>query len=253
MELQGLPALVTGGGSGMGAATARALAAKGMRVAVADISGDKAEAVATEIGGIGLTVDVTDEQAALQAFARAREAHGPVRVLVNCAGIASAGRVAGRDGPHPLDLFERTIKVNLIGSFNMARLAAVEMSSAEPLADGERGLIVNTASVAAFEGQIGQAAYAASKGGVVSMTLPMARELARFGIRVVTIAPGLIETPMMANMSQEVYESLVATTLFPHRLGRADEYAKLVLAIADNQMINGETIRLDGALRMQPK
>lgn len=253
MNVDGLATMVTGGGSGMGAETARALAGAGAKVAVVDLNLDSAKRVAREIGGVAIECDVGGEPSATQAFKRARDANGPLRMLVNCAGIATAGRVVGRDGPLALDEFERTIRVNLIGTFNMVRLAAAEMMSLEPLQTEERGLIVNTASVAAYEGQIGQAAYSASKGGIVGLTLPVARELARHGIRVMTIAPGLIGTPMLLNMPDEVKESLIATTLFPHRLGRPEEYAKLVLAIADNVLLNGEVVRLDGAVRLAPK
>lgn len=253
MKVGGLAALVTGGGSGMGEASARALAAAGARVAIADLAGEAAARVARDIGGIGIETDVGQEASAVAAFQRAREAHGPVRLLVNCAGIATAGRIVGREGPLALADFERTIRVNLIGTFNMMRLAAAEMAALDPLDTDERGLIINTASVAAYEGQIGQAAYSASKGGVVGLTVPAARELARHGIRVMTIAPGLIATPMLLTMPDEVKESLIATTLFPHRLGQPEEYAKLVLAIADNVLLNGEVVRLDGAIRLAPK
>lgn len=253
MKLDGLAAVVTGGGSGMGAATARALADAGARVAVVDLTLAAAAETARAIGGLAIECDVSRERSAMQAFSQARDANGPLRLLVNCAGIATAGRVVGRDGPLALDDFERTIGVNLVGTFNMLRLAAAEMAGLDPLDTDERGLIVNTASVAAYEGQIGQAAYSASKGGVVGLTLPAARELARHAIRVMTIAPGLIGTPMLLNMPEEVKESLVATTLFPHRLGQPEEYAKLVLAIADNVLLNGEVVRLDGAIRLAPK
>lgn len=254
MEVKGLAAVVTGGGSGMGAETARKLAAAGAKVALLDINKANAETVAKEIGGIAIECDVSSDASATAAFAAAKEANGPVRILMNCAGIAPAARVVGREGPHDLDFFAKVLTVNLVGTFNMLRLAAAEMSTLEPVNDtGERGVIINTASVAAFEGQIGQAAYSASKGGVVGMTLPAARELARFGVRVVTIAPGLIGTPMLLSMPQEVQDSLVATTLFPKRLGLPEEYAKLALHVIDNAMINGETIRLDGAVRLAPK
>ena len=254
MDVKGLAAVVTGGGSGMGAETARKLAAAGAKVALLDINKANAEAVAKEIGGIAIECDVSSDASATAAFAAAKEANGPVRVLMNCAGIAPAARVVGRDGPHDLDFFAKVLTVNLVGTFNMLRLAAAEMSTLEPVNDtGERGVIINTASVAAYEGQIGQAAYSASKGGVVGMTLPAARELARFGVRVVTIAPGLIGTPMLLSMPQEVQDSLIATTLFPKRLGLPEEYAKLALHVIDNAMINGETIRLDGAVRLAPK
>ncbi|MEM7444031.1 MAG: SDR family NAD(P)-dependent oxidoreductase [Pseudomonadota bacterium] len=252
MKVNGLAAMVTGGGSGMGAAVAQALAAQGAKVAVVDLNKDAAGQVADEIGGVAIECDVSIEKAAISAFDRARDANGPIRLLVNCAGIATAGRVVGREGPLALEEFERTIRVNLIGTFNMMRLAAAEMATLEPLDTEERGLIVNTASVAAFEGQIGQAAYSASKGGVVGLTVPVARELSRHGIRVMAIAPGLIGTPMLLNMPEEVKDSLIATTLFPHRLGEPEEFAKLVLAIADNVLLNGEVIRLDGAVRLAP-
>lgn len=254
MDIKGLAAIVTGGGSGMGAETARHLAQAGAKVAVLDINKANAEAVAKEIGGIAIECDVSSDASATAAFAAARAAHGEVRILMNCAGIAPAARVVGREGPHDLDFFAKVLTVNLVGTFNMLRLAAAEMSTLEPLNDtGERGVIINTASVAAYEGQIGQAAYSASKGGVVGMTLPAARELARFGVRVVTIAPGLIGTPMLLSMPQEVQDSLISTTLFPKRLGLPAEYAKLALHVIDNAMINGETIRLDGAVRLAPK
>lgn len=254
MNINGISAVVTGGGSGMGAETARQLAKAGAKVAVLDLNKDNAEAVAKEIGGIAVACDVSDDASARAAFDAVKQAQGAVRVLVNCAGIAPAARIVGKDGAHDLGFFAKVIGVNLVGTFNMLRLAAEQMSAQEPLNDtGERGVIINTASVAAYEGQIGQAAYAASKGGVVGMTLPAARELARFGIRVVTIAPGLIGTPMLMNMPQEVQDSLVATTIFPKRLGLPEEYAKLALHIVDNAMINGETIRLDGAVRLAPK
>jgi len=254
MDIKGLAAIVTGGGSGMGAEVARHLAKAGAKVAVLDINKINVEATAKEIGGLGLECDVTSEASAMAALAAARDAHGPVRILMNCAGIAPGARIVGKDGPHDLGFFSKVIGVNLIGTFNMLRLAAAEMSTLDTLNDtGERGVIINTASVAAYEGQIGQAAYSASKGGVVGMTLPAARELARFGVRVVTIAPGLIGTPMLLGMPQEVQDSLIATTLFPKRLGLPEEFAKLALHVIDNAMINGETIRLDGAVRLAPK
>jgi NAD(P)-dependent dehydrogenase (short-subunit alcohol dehydrogenase family) len=253
MQINGLAAVVTGGGSGLGAATARHLAALGCKVAAVDINQAAAEAIADSFGGIGLRCDVADAASAEAAFAAARGAHGPVRILVNCAGIGSAGRIVGRDGPMKLEAFERVIRVNLIGSFNMLRLAAAEMSEAEALEEGERGVIVNTASIAAFEGQVGQPAYAASKGGVVGMTLPAARELARAGVRVVTIAPGLFQTPMVDGLPQDVQASLGAGVPFPSRLGRPSEYAELVEHIIRNRFLNGEVIRLDGALRMPPR
>ena len=254
MDIRGLAAVVTGGGSGMGAETARALAKAGAKVAVLDINKAHVEAVAKEINGIALECDVSSEASAKTALESAKKVHGAARILISCAGIAPAARIVGKEGPHDLGFFTKIINVNLIGTFNMLRLAAADMSTLEPLNDtGERGIIINTASVAAYEGQIGQAAYAASKGGVVAMTLPAARELARFGIRVVTIAPGLIETPMLGGMTPEVQESLIATTIFPKRLGKASEFSKLVLHVCDNALINGETIRLDGAVRLAPK
>jgi len=253
MKISGIAAVVTGGGSGIGAATARHLASLGAKVTCLDVNQANVEKVAKEIGGLGLVCDVTDAASVQAALAKATEAHGTARLVVNCAGIATASRILGRDGPHDLGLFRRVIEINLIGSFNVLRLAAAEMAKLEPMAEGERGLIVNTASVAAYEGQIGQAAYAASKGGIASLTLPAARELAKFGIRVVTMAPGLIETPLFANLSPEAVESLIASTLFPHRLGKPEELAHLIQHIAENLLINGEVIRVDGAIRLAPK
>jgi NAD(P)-dependent dehydrogenase (short-subunit alcohol dehydrogenase family) len=253
MDIDGKAVIVTGGGSGLGAATAEKLAAMGARVGIVDLDAAAAETVARRIGGLALPGDVADAAAMEAAFARARAAHGPVRILVNCAGIGTAKRVVGRDGPMPLAEFERVIRVNLIGSFNMMRLAGAEMSLAEPLTDGERGVIVSTASVAAFEGQIGQAAYAASKGGIVALTLPVARELASFGVRVLTIAPGLFLTPLMATLPETVQQNLADSIPFPRRLGGADEFAALVAHMAENRFLNGEVVRLDGALRLPPK
>jgi NAD(P)-dependent dehydrogenase (short-subunit alcohol dehydrogenase family) len=253
MQINGLAALVTGGGSGLGAATAQHLASLGARVAVADINQAAAEAVAAKIGGLGIACDVADAASGEAAFGAARAAHGPVRILVNCAGVGTAGRILGRDGPMKLEAFERVIRINLVGSFNMLRLAAAEMAEADALDDNERGVIVNTASIAAYEGQVGQPAYAASKGGVVGMTLPAARELARVGVRVVTIAPGLFHTPMVEGLPPEVQASLGAGVPFPPRLGRPSEYAALVAHIVGNPFLNGEVIRLDGALRMPPR
>lgn len=254
MQISGKAALVTGAGSGLGAATARLLAERGARVAFLDTNLDGARAEAEPMGALAIACDVTDADQAEQAVAAACLEHGAASILVNCAGIAPAGRVVGRDGPMPLADFERVIRVNLVGTFNMLRLAAAGMSTLEPEDDsGERGVIVNTASVSAFEGQIGQAAYSASKAGVVGMTLPIARELARFGVRVMAIAPGLMSTPMLHGMPQAVQESLGAQAPFPARLGRPEEYAALVAHIIENPMLNGEVIRLDGAIRMQPK
>jgi NAD(P)-dependent dehydrogenase (short-subunit alcohol dehydrogenase family) len=253
MELKNIPVLVTGGASGLGAATAKILGDAGAKVAVLDLNIDLAEQIASAIGGIAIQCDVSDEASAKAAIEKAGTQHGVARVLVNCAGIGGALRIVGNEGPMPLENFEKIIKVNLVGSFNMMRLAATGMSVAEPLANGERGVIISTASVAAYEGQIGQAAYAASKGAIVSLTLPAAREFAQFGIRVNAIAPGLFETPLLQGLSVEAKASLSASIPFPKRLGVADEYAKLVIHIIENEYLNGETIRLDGALRMQPK
>ena len=253
MNLAGTAALVTGGGSGLGAATARALAGKGAKVAVLDINETNAAAIAAEIGGVAVRCDVSDAASAEAAIAMAAQVHGPARILVNCAGVGTPGRIVGREGPMPLGDYERVIRVNLIGTFNMLRVASSAMSTLDPLEDGERGVVVNTASVAAYDGQIGQAAYASSKGGVVSLTLPAARELARFGIRVMTIAPGLFLTPMMEGLPPAAQASLGASVPYPPRLGQPSEYAALVLHILANTMLNGETIRLDGALRMAPK
>ncbi len=253
MEIAGQAALISGGGSGLGRATAQALAKAGARVAVLDINEAAAVAAAKEIGGFAAACDVTNAADTEAAVAAARERHGPARLVVACAGIGTAGRIVGRDGPLPLDAFRRTIEVNLIGSFNLLRLAAADMTGLDPLGDGERGLIVLTASVAAFEGQIGQAAYSASKGGIVGLTLPAAREMARYGVRVVAIAPGIFAPPMLAGLPQNVQDSLAASVPFPPRLGRPEEYAALVLDLCRNVMINGSVVRLDGALRMAPR
>ena len=253
MDINGKTAAVTGGASGLGEATARELAAAGAKVAIFDIQEERGQAVAGEIGGLFCHCDVTDEKGTLAAFERAKAAHGPVRILVNCAGTGIAVKTTSRGAPHPLASFSKLIALNLIGTFNCIRLAATEMATEEPLADGERGVIINTASVAAFDGQIGQAAYAASKGGVVGMTLPIARDLADKGIRVCTIAPGLFATPLLLGLPDNVKESLSASVPFPSRLGEPDEYARLARHICENAMLNGETIRLDGAIRMQPR
>ena len=253
MNPNGHIAAVTGAGSGLGEATARALAAKGAKVAILDLSLERAEKVANEIGGIAVRCDVSNEESAVAAFAEIEAKLGTARMLVNCAGIAVGVKTIGKDGPHSLSVFRQVIEVNLIGSFNMIRLFADAAAKLDPLAGGERGVIVNTASVAAYDGQIGQAAYSASKGGVVGMTLPIARDLARSGIRVCTIAPGIFKTPMMAAMPQDVQDSLGAAVPFPPRLGEPSEYAALASHIIENQMLNGETIRLDGAIRMAPK
>ena len=254
MDIAGHAALVTGGASGLGAATARELARQGAKVAVLDRNAEGAKAVAAEIGGIGLGCDITDTASVLAALEAARAAHGPARMLMNVAGIGTAKRIVGKDGsPAPLEDFERVVRVNLIGTYNITRLAVAEMVRLEPLQDGERGVVVNTASVAAFDGQVGQEAYSASKGGVVGMTLPLARDLAQFGVRVCTIAPGLFLTPLMAELPQQVQESLAASIPFPKRLGKPEEFAELAAGIIRNLSLNGEVIRLDGALRLAPR
>lgn len=253
MKVDGIAAVVTGAGSGLGAATAKALAAAGARVALLDLNAAAAAATAREIGGLALACDVAEAASAEAAVARAAAEQGPARILVNCAGICPAAKVVGRNGPASLDAFSRVVQINLVGTFNMMRLVAAGAAGLEPLDGGERGVIVSTASIAAYEGQIGQAAYAASKAGVVGLTLPAARELAPLGIRVCAIAPGMFETPMVQGLQQDVQESLGAAVPFPARFGRPDEYAQLVMAILANPMLNGETIRLDGALRMQAR
>ncbi|UUP16424.1 3-hydroxyacyl-CoA dehydrogenase [Nitratireductor thuwali] len=253
MNPSGIVAIVTGGGSGLGEATARALAAKGAKVAIADVGMDRAEKVAGEIGGIAVKCDVTSAEDGEAAVAAVSGKLGGPRILVNCAGIAVAMKTVGKDGPHPLDLYRKVIEINLIGSFNMIRLFAAQAQELEPLEGGERGVIVNTASVAAFDGQIGQAAYSSSKGGIVGMTLPVARDLSRAGIRVCTIAPGIFKTPMMAGLPEDAQASLGQQVPFPPRLGDPSEYASLACHIVENQMLNGETIRLDGAIRMAPR
>ena len=256
MNIHGQSALVTGGASGLGAATARELARRGAKVAVLDRNGAGAQALAAEIGAgaLGIECDITSAESMTQALAAARAAHGPARLLMNIAGIGTARRIVGKDGSAaPLEDFRRVVEVNLVGTYNVTRLAAAEMLKLEPLADGERGVIVCTASVAAFDGQVGQEAYAASKGGVVSMTLPLARDLAQFGVRVCTIAPGLFLTPLMAELPQPVQESLAASIPFPKRLGKPEEFAQLAAGIVENIALNGEVIRLDGALRMAPR
>jgi NAD(P)-dependent dehydrogenase (short-subunit alcohol dehydrogenase family) len=253
MDIKGHAAIVTGGASGLGAATAEALAAAGAKVALLDVNVDAAEKLAQKLGGMAVRCDVTDEASAKAALAKVGETYGVGRVLVNCAGIGPPKRIVGRDGPMPLADYKKVIEINLIGTFNMMRLVAAELSKAEPLADGERGVIVSTASVAAFEGQIGQAAYASSKGGVAALTMPAARELAQFGIRVMAIAPGIFATPMLAALPQEAQDSLGASIPFPKRLGAPREFAELVSFIVKNGYLNGEVIRLDGALRMAPR
>jgi NAD(P)-dependent dehydrogenase (short-subunit alcohol dehydrogenase family) len=246
VRIEGNTFLVAGGGSGLGAATTNMLSASGARVVVADLEGEAPE------DGRFVETDVTDEES-VRAAVEAAVGLGELRGAVNCAGIASAEKVLGREGPHPLDSFAKVVQVNLVGTFNVIRLAAEAMASNEPLESGERGVIVNTASVAAYDGQIGQVAYAASKGGVVSLTLPVARELARSGIRVMTIAPGIFDTPMMAGLPEDARESLGNQVPFPSRLGKPGEYAALVKHIVENEMLNGEVIRLDGSIRMAPK
>ncbi|HEV2326448.1 MAG TPA: SDR family NAD(P)-dependent oxidoreductase [Terracidiphilus sp.] len=247
--------LITGAASGLGAATARRIAGDGGRVILADLNREAGELLAREVGppaAFSLT-DVTSEADAGAAVALALQTFGHLHALINCAGVALAAKILARDGPHPLDSFARAVSINLVGTFNMLRLAAEAIAKEPPGEDGERGVIINTASIAAFDGQIGHAAYAASKGGVAALTLPAARELARHGIRVVTIAPGVFETPMVAAFPREVQQSLAQNVPFPQRLGRPEEYAALVRHIVENRMINGEVIRLDGALRMAPR
>ncbi len=253
MRVSGVAAIVTGGASGLGEATGRALAAAGARVALLDLNEAGAQEAAAAIGGVGLACDVSDAGSAEAAVARAAEAHGPARILVSCAGVATPGRIVGRNGPLDLATYARVIGINLVGTFNLMRLVAAGAQGLEPLEGGERGVIVSTASVAAYEGQVGQAAYASSKAGVVGLTLPAARELAPHGIRVCAIAPGIFETPMLRGLPQETQDSLGRSVPFPSRLGRPEEYADLVMAIIANPMLNGETIRLDGAIRMQPR
>ncbi len=253
MEVRSHAAIVTGGGSGLGAAAARMLAADGAKVAVLDLNEAAAADVAAAIGGVAVGCDVGDAVSAEAAIVAATAAHGPARILINCAGVGTAGRAVGREGPLALADFEKVVRINLIGTFNLVRLAAAAMYELDPLEDGERGVIVNTASVAAFDGQIGQPAYAASKGGVAAMTLPLAREFASKGIRVMTIAPGIFGTPMLRGLPQEVQDSLGQSVPFPKRLGEPEEFAALVGHIVANRMMNGEVIRLDGAIRMAPK
>jgi len=255
MDVRQKTFLISGGGSGLGAATARGLVAAGARVILADINQDAGEATASELGDDALFVrtDVTSEDDVRAAIAAGIDRFGGLHGAVNCAGVGDPGKVLGKNGPHPLGIFEKVIKINLIGTFNVLRLAAEALATNDPDEGGERGLIVNTASIAAFDGQIGQVAYASSKGGIVGLTLPAARELARFGIRVVTIAPGIFDTPLLAGLPEKARLSLGEQVPFPSRLGGPDEYAALVLHIASNAMLNGEVIRLDGALRMAPR
>jgi len=247
VKLQGQAAIVTGGASGLGAATALHLSSAGARVAILDLKADSNRVLS---GCIAIPCDVSSAESASAAVAAAREKHGPARILVNCAGIAPAKRIVGREGPMPLEEFSKVIQVNLIGTFNMLRLVSAEMSKLDPLEDDERGVIVSTASVAAYEGQVGQAAYAASKGGIVSLTLPAARELAQFGVRVLTVAPGIFLTPLLEALPEEVQKSLGASVPFPRRLGAPAEFAALVQHCIENRYLNGEVIRLDGATRL---
>ena len=253
MKLEGIGALVAGGASGLGEATARELAARGARVAIVDLNEQRGPELAEEIGGLFTAADVTDEERVGAAVEEAVEAFGGLRLAVSCAGIGWAERTVKKDGPAALAPFETVVRVNLSGTFNVLRLAGAAMAQREPDDDGERGAVVMTASIAAFDGQIGQTAYAASKGGVVGMTLPAARDLARLGIRVCTIAPGLFDTPLLGGLPDEAREGLGAQIPFPSRLGRPEEYARLACHIAENGMLNGEVLRLDGALRMPPK
>ena len=252
MQIKDSVFIITGGASGLGAATARMIVAGGGKVVLADVQVEAGEKLAAELGGQFLKCDVTSEADGL-AVAAAATAMGTLRGLVNCAGVAPAVKTVGKDGPHPLELFQKVININLVGTFNMSRLAADAMGKTDATEQGERGVIINTASVAAYDGQIGQAAYASSKAGVVGLTLPMARDLSRSGIRVMTIAPGIFETPMLLGMPQEVQDALGKMVPFPPRLGKPAEYAHLAKTIIENVMLNGETIRLDGAIRMQPK
>jgi NAD(P)-dependent dehydrogenase (short-subunit alcohol dehydrogenase family) len=253
MELNGIGALVAGGASGLGEATARELAARGARVAIVDLNEERGPGLAEEIGGLFTAADVTDEERVGAAVEEAVEAFGGLRLAVSCAGIGWAERTVKKDGPAAMAPFEAVVRVNLIGTFNVLRLTAAAMARSEPDDEGERGAVVLTASIAAFDGQIGQTAYAASKGGVVGLTLPAARDLARLGIRVCTIAPGLFDTPLLAGLPDEARKALGAQIPFPSRLGRPEEYARLACQIAENGMLNGEVLRLDGALRMPPK
>jgi NAD(P)-dependent dehydrogenase (short-subunit alcohol dehydrogenase family) len=253
MEIHGQAAIVTGGGSGLGAATARMLAEAGAKVAVLDVNDKAAAEVAIDVNGIAVHCDVADSAGTEAALAKAAADHGVARIVVNCAGIGTAKRIVGREGPMPLGEFERVVRINLVGTFNVMRLAAAAMQGLEPLADGERGVIVCTASVAAYEGQIGQAAYASSKGGVVSLVLPAAREFAQFGVRVNAIAPGIFLTPMLMGLTPQAQESLAASLPFPKKLGDPAQFAALVRHQIENRYLNGEVVRLDAALRMAPR
>ena len=251
MDVKGQAAIVTGGGSGLGEATARALAAAGAKVAVFDMAEEAASRVAKDVGGVACICDVSNGESTEAAIGKAKAAHGAARVVVQCAGIAPPAKIVGRKGPHTLEMYSKVVNVNLIGIFNVMRLAAADMLALDPLDTGERGVFVNTASIAAFEGQVGQAAYASSKAGVVGLTLPAAREFAPSGVRVLCIAPGIFKTPMMAGLPEETQRSLGAAVPFPSRLGDPAEYAKLIMSIVGNPYLNGEVIRIDGALRMQ--
>ena len=251
MDVNDLAAVVSGGASGLGEATARALAKSGVHVSILDINEEGAKSVAGDIGGLAFACDISSAEGVEIAINGAAEAHGPARIAINCAGIGTPAKIVGRDGPQNLEVFRRIIDINLVGTFNLLRLAGAGMQDLNPLDGGERGVIINTASVAAFEGQIGQAGYGASKGGVAAMTLPAAREFARFGIRVLTIAPGIFDTPMLSGLSQEVQDSLGGSVPFPSRLGKPEEYAALAMHMVSNAMLNGEVVRLDGAIRMQ--
>jgi NAD(P)-dependent dehydrogenase (short-subunit alcohol dehydrogenase family) len=253
MDIRGQAAIVTGGASGLGAATARMLAEAGAKVAIFDVNQKAAAEVAIDINGIAVTCDVTDSAATEKAVARAAADHGIARIVINCAGVGPAKRIVGRDGPMPLDDFARVIESNLIGTFNVMRLVAAAMQNLTPLTDGERGVIICTASVAAYEGQIGQAAYAASKGGIVALVLPAAREFAQFGIRVNAVAPGIFSTPMLHALPEQAQQSLAASVPFPKLLGQPPQYAALVRHMIENRYLNGEVVRLDGALRMAPR
>jgi NAD(P)-dependent dehydrogenase (short-subunit alcohol dehydrogenase family) len=255
MQIEGKVAVITGGASGLGGASARLLHASGAKVVILDINAEAGQALVEELGAAAVYVhtDVTSPDSSEAAITQARETFGGVDVAMNCAGIGTPGRVLSRRGVLPLDTFTRVIQINLIGTFNIIRLAAAQMQINEPNDDGERGVIISTASIAAFDGQIGQPAYAASKAGVVGMTLPIARELASFGIRVMTIAPGLFDTPMLAGLPESARQSLGTSVPFPPRLGRPEEYASMAKSIIENPMLNGETVRLDGALRMAPR
>jgi NAD(P)-dependent dehydrogenase (short-subunit alcohol dehydrogenase family) len=253
MDVRGQAAIVTGGGSGLGAATARMLAEAGAKVAILDVNAKAAAEVAIDVNGIAIHCDVADSASTEAAIAKAAADHGAARILVSCAGIGTAKRIVGRDGPMPLAEFERVVRINLIGTFNAMRLAAAAMQALDPLADGERGVIICTASVAAFDGQVGQAAYASSKGGVVSLVLPAAREFAQFGVRVNAIAPGIFLTPMLLGLTPQAQESLAASLPFPKKLGDPAQFAALVRHLVENRYLNGEVIRLDAALRMAPR